>query len=123
MYEDIDTLLDEDPNKDFPTSKVLISKLGATLDSLNCYVALTSRVHHLSLNVLANIERVPLQAPRSPPETGTSIEKQPLAAAFSEISTAIEGSEVVMSTRIPPELRPERAPEVGWSMTWRMSEG
>lgn len=71
----------------------------------------------------ANMARVPSLAPRSPPETGASTDEQPLEAAAAEISTAKEGSDVVMSTRIPPGLRPERAPEVGSRRTERTSEG
>ncbi|KAF1862290.1 hypothetical protein Lal_00026816 [Lupinus albus] len=55
--------------------------------------------------------RVPFLAPRSPPETGASTEWQFFSAAAAAISTASEGSDVVMSTRIPPGRRPERAPE------------
>ena len=62
-------------------------------------------------------------APRSPPETGASIAAQSLAEAAAEISAASEGSEVVMSTRMPPWRRPERAPELGSSKTERTSEG
>ncbi|KAF4390052.1 hypothetical protein F8388_002994 [Cannabis sativa] len=51
----------------------------------------------------AKIARVPFLAPRSPPDTGASIAAQPLAAAEEEISDAREGSDVVISTRTPPE--------------------
>lgn len=71
----------------------------------------------------AKIARVPFLAPRSPPETGASIEWQFLEDAEVEISTARLGSEVVMSTRIPPGLRPARAPELGSRRTERTSEG
>ena len=62
-------------------------------------------------------------APRSPPETGASTEKQPLETAEDAISAASEGSEVVISTRTPPGRRPERAPEAGSRRTERTSEG
>ena len=71
----------------------------------------------------AKIARVPFFAPKSPPETGASIEAQPLAAAAEEISDAREGSDVVMSIRTPPERRPERVPEEGSRRTERTSEG
>lgn len=71
----------------------------------------------------AKIERVAARAPRSPPETGASTEWQCLAAAREEISAAREGSEVVMSTRMPPWRREERAPEVGSRRTDDTSEG
>lgn len=71
----------------------------------------------------AKIERAALRAPRSPPETGASTAWQDLAAAALAISTASEGSEVVMSIMIPVGLRPERTPVVGLRMTSRTSEG
>ena len=45
------------------------------------------------------IDSDPLRAPTSPPDTGASSECTPRAAATSAISTAKEGSLVVMSTR------------------------
>lgn len=62
-------------------------------------------------------------APRSPPDTGASMAEQFLEEAAADNSEAREGSEVVMSTMIPPGRRPERAPEEGWRRTWRTSEG
>lgn len=69
------------------------------------------------------MERVAFRAPRSPPETGASTAEQPAEVAAEWISTASEGSEVVMSTKTPPGRRPDRAPVVGWRMTWRTSDG
>lgn len=69
------------------------------------------------------MESAARRAPRSPPETGASIEEQPAVEAAELISTAREGSEVVMSTSTPPGRRPARAPEEGSRMTWRTSEG
>ena len=51
------------------------------------------------------------------------MEKQSLEEAAAYISAAREGSEVVMSTSMPPWRRPERAPVVGSSKTERTSEG
>uniref|UniRef100_A0A7C9F010 Uncharacterized protein n=1 Tax=Opuntia streptacantha TaxID=393608 RepID=A0A7C9F010_OPUST len=69
------------------------------------------------------MEREAVLAPRSPPETGASTAKHDFSDAAEAISTAREGSEVVMSMRTPPERRVERAPELGSSRTERTSEG
>lgn len=71
----------------------------------------------------AKIARVPFLAPRSPPDTGASIEAQFLADAAAAISTAREGSDVVISTKTPPGRRPERAPCSGSKRTLRTSDG
>ena len=71
----------------------------------------------------AKIESYPFLAPRSPPETGASTEMQFTEEAALDISSAREGSEVVMSTRIPPRDRPDKAPELGSRRTRRTSEG
>ena len=69
------------------------------------------------------IESVALRAPRSPPDTGASTAEQPAEVAAECISTASEGSEVVMSTMMPPGRKPERGPVDGWRITWPMSDG
>ncbi|KAL0921085.1 hypothetical protein M5K25_008118 [Dendrobium thyrsiflorum] len=71
----------------------------------------------------AKMERVPLRAPLSPPETGASTEKQEAARAASYISAARVGSEVVMSTRKEPEESPEITPDSGSRAARRTSEG
>lgn len=71
----------------------------------------------------AKIESFPFLAPRSPPETGASTEKQSTEEAALDISSAREGSDVVMSTRTPPGDRPDKAPEFGSRRTRRTSEG
>lgn len=53
-----------------------------------------------------------LQAPRYPPDTGASTAEHDLAAAAVSISTARVGSDVVMSTSIPPGRRRESTPSV-----------
>lgn len=77
----------------------------------------------IDLSPPAKIARVPFLAPRSPPETGASMAEQFLEAAAADISTAREGSEVVISTTIPPGWRPWRAPEERSRRTERTSEG
>ncbi|XXG52348.1 hypothetical protein AAC387_Pa03g0714 [Persea americana] len=64
----------------------------------------------------------PSRAPRSPPETGASTAEQPRAEAAAAISTAREGSLVVMSTTVAAAGRAERTPE-GERMTERTSDG
>ena len=68
------------------------------------------------------IERVALRAPTSPPETGASIACTSRSRARSKISTASDGSVVVMSTIVDPGAAPARTP---WSprMTARTSSG
>ena len=61
-------------------------------------------------------------APTSPPETGASTLATPLAFAASWISTANDGSLVVMSTSTLPASQPARAPS-GPSTTSRTSRG
>merc|ERR1711903_265067 len=70
----------------------------------------------------AKMVSVPFLAPMSPPDTGQSSAAQPFEVAAAAISTASAGSEVVMSTMMPPGLRFARMPSSP-RMTDRTSEG
>mmetsp|Transcript_26393 Transcript_26393/g.102880 ORF Transcript_26393/g.102880 Transcript_26393/m.102880 type:complete len:226 (-) Transcript_26393:226-903(-) len=70
-----------------------------------------------------NTERVPFLAPTSPPLTGASRANFPAELAASDISTARDGSDVVISTMIPPLGRPVSTPFSELRITSRTSLG
>ena len=76
----------------------------------------------MSLSPPIMIDSVPPFAPMSPPETGASTLATPLALAASAISTASDGSLVVISTRTLPSFDPASAPFLP-SITSRTSLG